>query len=114
MKQQVQRYRDLFVFTGSLTANTATGGSLQCAGFAKLIGGFRSDQSSSGTASGVRVEQSMDGGLTWDFISVSAHASACAASSYDVNIFGDAVKFTWENGSTSAACARMHLYLRPE
>ena len=102
----------LFSYSGSLAANASTSGSLTCQGYVKVIGGFRSDVVSE-TGSGVRIEQSIDGGTTWDFVSSSALASACAASSFNVTITGNAVRFFWRNGAGAASTTRATLYLQP-
>jgi len=112
-KGEVYRTKTLYSLAGSLAANGTVSASLPCAGYSTLVGIFRSDVASSGTASTVNVQQSCDGGLTWDIISSSALATACAASSFNIGIVGDTVLFQWKNGGTNAACARVHLYLRP-
>ena len=102
----------LFNYSGSFAANASTSGSLFCQGYVKVVGGFRSDVASE-SGSGVRIEQSMDNGTTWDFVSSSAIASACAASSFNITVVGNAVRFFWRNGATAASTTRVNVYLQP-
>jgi hypothetical protein len=102
----------VFEGTASMAGGASTSGCvIAAAGYAKLVGGFISDASSE-TGSGVRVEQSMDSGANWDIVSASAKATANAASIYDIDVVGDAVRVAWVNGADDATAVRYHFYLR--
>lgn len=112
-KTSVAKTEDLFNDSDIELAPTACySASYPCAGHSKLLGGFLTNASTLGAASGVRVYQSFDGGANWDIVSSSAQAAADAASPFDIDIVGDFVRFVWTNGA-DAASGRGHLYLRP-
>lgn len=81
-------------------------------GYSKLVGIFRTDEASE-TGSGVRIEQSCNGGTDWDIVSSSCLSTACAASSFDIDIVGDCVRFVFKVGAAAASNTRAHIYLRP-
>lgn len=97
---------------GTLDAGASTSGSIYCDGYAKLVGGFRSDVVSE-TGSGFRIEQSFDRGLHWDIVSASCLASASAASAFDIDIIGNAVRVVIKNGAGAAGAIRSYFYTRP-
>ena len=111
-KIYVQNTETLFTHSGSIAIAASVSGSMACQGYAKIVGGFRTDAVSE-TASGVRVEQSFDRGLTWPIVSSSALGSACAASGFDVAVVGDYARFVWKNGAGAASNAYANIYLRP-
>lgn len=102
----------LFSHSGSLAADAVLSGSLAAQGYSRARGVFRSDVASV-AGSGVRIQQSIDGGVTFDVMSSSALATACAASTFDVPVVGNLVKFTWANGNAAASTARVLVYLLP-
>lgn len=108
----IQKAPTLFNHSGSFGANASTAASMPCQGYSTLRGGFRSDIASE-TASGVRIEQSFDGGLHWDIISTSMVATASAASSFNITLVGNAVRFFWRNGAGAATSAWSNIYLLP-
>ena len=111
-KLYIQNTPTLFNLSGSFAAAGSTSGSLGSAGYAKIVGVFRSDVVSE-TGSGLRIEQSSNGGTNWDIISASCLASACAASSFSVEVVGNAVRLFWRNGAGAASAARINFFLRP-
>lgn len=111
-KLYVQNGPSLFNYSGSFAANASTSSSLPCQGFSVLRGAFRSDIASE-TGSGVRIEQSFDNGTTWDIVSSSAVATACAASAFNITIVGNGVRFFWRNGAAAASTTRANIYLLP-
>jgi len=112
-KTFVARTADLYYSTDVELAGAAcVSGSLPCAGFSKLLGGVISNSSTLAAASGVRIYQSINGGVNWDITSASEALTADTAQTFDIDIVGDYVQFVWRNGAT-AASGRAHLYLRP-
>ena len=111
-KIYVQNTETLFIHSGSLAIAACVSASVPCQGYAKIVGGFRTDATSE-TGSGVRIEQSFDRGANWSLISSSALGSACAASSFDISVVGDYARFVWKNGAAAASNAFANIYLRP-
>jgi hypothetical protein len=111
-KLYVQGYVTLLEYSGSMAANGSMAGTACTLGYGKIVGMFRSDIASE-TGSGVRIQQSCDGGANYDRMSSSAIATACAASVFDIAIVGNSAKFTWKNGATAASSARLLVYARP-
>jgi len=102
----------LEVTSGCLAENGTETGCAVCAGYARLVGGFFSDVATEST-SGLRIEQSLDSGANWDFISASDGISANGSASYSIELFGNAVRVTIVNGATEASALRASFRLRP-
>lgn len=98
--------------SGCLAANGSLTGSLISYGYARLVGGFRSDVATE-TASGLRIEQSFDGGSNWDLVSASDLVGASGIATCSVEVLGDAVRVTIRNGATEASALRTTWRLRP-
>jgi hypothetical protein len=96
--------------TLALAAGDTLSGSLFCAGYAKLEGVFWSNASS--TASGLRISQSIDRGIHWDYETLYT-ISASVASPFDVTIYGNAIKVAASMGNTTASLQRAYFWLRP-
>ena len=111
-KLYAQKTVTVFSHSGSFAAAGSMSGSQVCEGFARLVGGFRSDIVSE-TGSGFRIEQSFNGGQNWSIVSSSALASACAASSFNITVTGNAARVFWRNGASAASTAFGNLYLIP-
>lgn len=102
----------VFSFSGSLAANASTSGSLHCQGYTTMTGGlFTSD--STIAACGFRVDQSFDGGTTWDITNASSAVSSNASAACSVAIIGNAIRVRLQIGATGASAVRANFYLRP-
>ena len=112
-KTFVHRTTDLYKAADvALSGAACVSASLPCAGFSTLLGGVLSNSSTLAAASGVRIYQSIDGGVNWDILSASNALTADTALTVNIPIVGDYVQFVWRNGAT-AASGRAHLYLIP-
>lgn len=111
-KLYIQNAASVFSLTGSMADGASTAGSILCDGYATLVGGFRSDVASE-TGSGFRIEQSFNRGANWDVISASCVATASAASSFNVDVRGNALRVVVKNGATVASAIRSYFYVRP-
>lgn len=102
----------VFSFSGSLAANASTSGSLNSQGYATLTGGlFTSD--STIAACGFRIDQSFDGGQTWDITNASNALASNASAACSVAIIGNAVRIRLQIGATGASGVRALFYLKP-
>jgi hypothetical protein len=111
-KIHVQATPTVFSFSGSLAANASTSGSLHSQGYATLVGGlFTSD--STIAACGLRIDQSFDGGQTWDITNASNAVSSNASAACSVAIIGNAVRIQLQIGATGASAVRARFYLKP-
>jgi len=100
--------------TAAQTAKGYTSGSLVCDGFSRLVGLLYSNASAAvGSASGLVIRQSADGGANWDVVSASYQVTASAASVFNVNLLGNAVKVEFWNGATAASLFRCSFRLMP-
>ena len=112
-KRFVSRTQDVLNVTGyAMTGAACLSASMSTPGFSKFVGGIHSSSSTLAAASGVRVYQSIDGGVNWDILSASDALAVGVAQSYDIDIVGDYIKVVVTNGAT-AASVRSHFYLRP-
>jgi hypothetical protein len=112
MRTYAQSCHSVVNFSGSLAAAEILSGSQPAQGFAKLVGIAYTDAVSE-TGSGMLIQQSADQGENWDIISSSNLASASAASSFSVDVVGNAVKVSLTNGAGTASEVRCNFYLRP-
>jgi hypothetical protein len=102
----------VFSFSGSMAANASMSGSLYSQGYATLTGGlFTSD--STIAACGLRVDQSFNGGSTWDITSSSNPVSSNASAATSTAVIGNAVKVSLQIGATGASGVRALFYLKP-
>jgi len=94
-------------YSGNVAKWANISGSVVCPGYARLMGMFYANASASpGTTlspSGLMIWQSADLGSTWDIISASQSVSPSAASSFNLPIYGNAVKVAFYTGNTEAA-----------
>ena len=106
-----------YVLHSTSTALVATGsmsGSLMSIGHSKLVGVFYSSMSANaGAGSGINVLESADYGLNWDMLSASNPIKAVTASTFSVDIKGNAVKVQVWTGASAASIVRAAFYLRP-
>ncbi len=102
---------DVWKYSGALTANGSSSGSVSCVGYKNLVGLFCSDASTQ-TASGLQVQWSCDKGSHWDKTTASDAFAACAVGACLTTVLGDAVKVTWRNGADAASQARLYFYLQ--
>ena len=109
----VQKFPSVLTYSGSLAANTAITGSAKCAGYSRLLG-FITMSSSSETASGLNIKQSVDGGINWDCVSASdAIATATGSAACSLEILGDAVRVSFKAGATTITSMKTLFQLRP-
>jgi len=112
-KRFVSRTQDVLKTTGyAMTGAACLSASMATPGFTSFVGGIHSSSSTLAAASGLRVYQSIDGGVNWDILSASDALAVNTAQTYDIDIVGDYVKLVVTNGAT-AASVRAHFYLRP-
>jgi len=104
-KIYAQGVTEVLVNAGSNVAKWASiSGSAVSIGYASLVGMFYANASACpGAASGLVIEQSADYGRRWDLISASQSVTASAASTFDIPIYGNAVRVTFYTGNTTAA-----------
>lgn len=112
MRIYPQASASLFNMSGSFVASGSISGSLFCQGYSRLVGTFRTDIASE-TGSGVRIEQSANGGTNWDVISSSCVATASAASGFNITLTGNAVRVFYRNGAAAASAIRANFYVLP-
>jgi hypothetical protein len=106
-----QEPHEVWRFSGSLAAGASmSSGSFVAKGHARLVGGIISNASAA-AASGVRVYQSIDNGLNWDFYTDTT-LSACSGSAYSYEIIGDLIKINFYNGADSASYLRTMWWMR--
>lgn len=103
---------NVFSYSGSLAANASTSGSVRSQGYTTMVGAiFTSD--STIAACGIRVDQSLDGGLSWDITSASNPLANNASAACSTTVFGNAIRVQLQNGATAASRIRALFYLRP-
>lgn len=108
-----QSSKEVFRITsGCFTANGASSGSHVCRGYSQLVGFFRSDASTV-AASGLKIRQSVDGGVNWDYVSASDQIAEGGSTACIMNIIGDAVRIDVTLGDDEASSLRMGFWLRP-
>ena len=96
--------------TASLVVNANVSGSAICHGYAKLVGMAWSNASTN--ASKFQVWQSSNYGTTWDSVT-NYTVTASTASTFSIDIYGNAVKVSCSNGATAASLFRAYFALRP-
>ncbi len=111
-KIYVQAFPELLKFSGSLAAGASISGSLPCAGYSQLVG-YITSSGSPETGSGLCVQQSVNGGSTWDINSGSYAGAAAFTSSCMLDIIGNAVNVRFAAGAASLAAVRMLFQLKP-
>lgn len=97
--------------TSMAASGSQTSGSFKTNGYARLTGILISSASMK-AGSGLRVEQSGDLGVNWDYASDWA-PSACSGSGFSIELLGDAAKVTVYNGADNADIFRTSWRLRP-
>ena len=113
-KLYVQQTETVLSSSAILLATGSISGSLTCEGYAKLVGIVYSSMSAAaGAGSGVNVMQSLDYGANWDALSASNPIKAVTGSTFDIPIYGNAIKVQIWNGASSASVFRTNWYLRP-
>jgi len=91
MKTFVQRVGNVLSYSGSLASGCGlTSGSIPCKGYSRLVGMIISSASSL-SGSGLRIGQSADLGINFDYWT-SFNISACSGSAFSVEIVGDAIQ----------------------
>ena len=111
MKIYVQKFPEVFATSASLAASASTSGSMVCDGYARIIGGIISSASLK-AGSGLRIWQSFNDGLDWDYFTDYV-LSACSGSAFSIEIIGNAVKVGICTDGTGAPILRTHWQLRP-
>ncbi len=96
---------------GSLLVGASFTASMPCNGYAYLMGFIRTDQALG--ASGVLVQQSIDYGQNWDYVSASDTLGANASAACKVEIIGNAVQIKISACGTEASAFRHLWQLRP-
>ena len=108
-KIYAQGVTEVLVNSGSNVAKWANiSGSQVSIGYARLVGMFYANASASpgGGAvapSGLVIEQSVDYGRRWDYVSASQSVTASAASVFNFPVYGNAVRVSFYTGNTEAA-----------
>ena len=85
----VQKSPSVWNYSGSLSGSTSSG-SFACDGYARVTGIIISSTSSV-AGSGLRIKQSSDYGLNYDYVTTCA-LSACSGSAYSIEIVGNSVE----------------------
>ncbi len=111
-KIYVQNFPQLLSFSGSLVAAGSISGSLPCAGYSQLVG-YITSSGSSETGSGLCVQQSVDGGVTWDINSGCLAGTPAFTSSCMIDIIGNAVKVRFAAGANDLTAVRTLFQLKP-
>jgi len=112
-KVYVQKFPEVFAYSsGSVGAACALTGSFLCSGYSQIVG-YVTSSGSLDAASGLRIQQSIDKGGNWDIISASQVSATSFTTSCMVDIIGNAVRVTFDNGATTAASLRAGFYLKP-
>ncbi len=112
MKLYIQDVPTTGSYNGSLAANASTMAcSSLCNGYARLVGGVIGTASLS-SGCGLKVSQSFDAGTNWDYQTLYA-VGACSASTFSIELAGNAVRVDIFNGATSNASIRSWWGLRP-
>jgi len=113
-KIYIQNLENVISYNSSLAKDLTLSGSLHCAGYAKLVGLFKSSASTDvAAACGLHFKQSADYGITWDLTSASYKSTANAASAISIDIVGNAIKVDFYNGGSNSASLRFTFGLRP-
>lgn len=108
----VQATPTVFSFSGSMAAAASTSGSMLSQGYATLTGGLYTSDSTI-AACGLRIDQSFNGGVTWDITNASNAISSNASAACSVAIIGNAIKVSLQIGATGASGVRALFYLKP-
>ena len=111
-KLYVQSFPELLKFSGSLAAGASISGSLPCAGYSQLVG-YITSSGSPETGSGLCVQQSVNGGSTWDINSGSYASAVAFTSSCMIDIIGNAVNVRFAAGATNLTAVRLLFQLKP-
>ncbi len=111
-KIYVQSFPELLKFSGSLAAGASISGSLPCAGYSQLVG-YITSSGSPETGSGLCIQQSVNGGSTWDINSGSYAGAVAFTSSCMLDIIGNAVNVRFAAGAASLAAVRLLFQLKP-
>jgi hypothetical protein len=98
--------------SGSLAANGSKSGSAICNGYAVVRGLLNTDVALT-AGSGLILEQSIDRGSTWDYVSASDTQGACSITACETKIYGNAFRVTACNGATAASTFRIFFALYP-
>jgi len=103
-KIYAQGYELVLANSGSLAAKASISGSAIAPGYSRLVGVYRSDASAAiGSGSGLTVFQSTDYGVNWKIISASYAVTACAVTTVNQTVYGNAVRIVAYNGNAGAA-----------
>lgn len=109
-KLYAQKLEPVLASSATLTAGNTVTGSMHTAGHSKLVGILYSNASS--TASGLRIQQSANYGVSWDYETLYT-ISPSVASAFSVDICGNAIRITASNGATAASLFRAWFAARP-
>lgn len=109
-KIYVQEMPVVASYSGSLAAAGSFAGSMIAQGYAKLVGIHYSDASGV-AASSLRISQSTDYGVNWDY-KTDYVSTASATSAISLDIYGNAVRVFYKTDS-AASKLRMRWMLRP-
>lgn len=97
--------------SASLVASGCVSASKSSDGYARIVGiAFSSGSSVSGCA--LFIDQSLDAGANWDFVSA-CNLSENSASGYSIELVGNAVRVRFHNGADNASAVRHLWRLRP-
>ena len=92
-------------------AGSVTSGSFRTDGYARLVGTFIASASLK-AGSGLRVEQSSDNGVSYDYVADWV-PSACSGSGFSVEVVGNQAKITVRTDGDGAPVIRTAWRLRP-
>ena len=111
-KLYAQKFTTVASHSGTLAAAGSSSGSMVCDGYSRLVG-FLYTSCALESASGLRVEQSMDYGSHWDLVSASDTVDGSATAACNTEIVGNAVRVTWKMGGATADAVRCRFMLKP-
>jgi len=105
MKLQLQQHPEVLRYSGSLAAGASSlSGSWIGSGYG-VVRGLIYSSASLESASGLRVQQSTDTGLTWDYVS-SSDMAASGTSIWQYTLYGNAVRVILKMGITASGTVR--------
>ena len=111
-KIYTQKFPVVLQSSASILAATCPSGSMACNGYSTLLGGIWAGCLLDAACS-VTVDQSFDGGLTWDQRTATCVISTCVSASFSFAIVGNAVKVTIRSSTCNINPLRYLWQLRP-
>lgn len=92
-------------------SGSVTSGSFRTDGYARIVGTLISSGSLK-AGSGLRVEQSSDNGVSYDYVA-DWEPSACSGSGFSIEVVGNQAKITIRTDATGAPVLRTAWRMRP-